>query len=151
MMSTSKIWPNCDEEGYYLSYQKGGRWQNYWRKDNPSSIYILYKLYTSEDQNGAFEDVNIDQNLPITSPYWLKKEDTEHAGDNSKVIGLYDSGIRATWIGHATVLAEIDGFNVLCDPIFSQYCGPDYIPKKFNFKVYIKEPINCFGLILMWG
>lgn len=29
-----------------------------------------------------------------------------------------DPGIRTTWIGHATVLAEVDGAVVLCDPIF---------------------------------
>jgi hypothetical protein len=29
-----------------------------------------------------------------------------------------DPGIRATWIGHATVLAEVDGALILCDPIF---------------------------------
>ena len=28
------------------------------------------------------------------------------------------TGIRATWIGHATVLAEIDGSVIICDPIF---------------------------------
>ena len=141
-MSETNSWPVCDEEGYYQSFQDRGRWQNYWRKNNPSSIYILYKLYMSENKNGAFEDANIDQNLPITAPYWLEKEDTEHAGDTSKISRLYGSGIRATWIGHATVLAEIDGFNVLCDPIFNQYCGPDYLPSKFNFKVYVKEIIS---------
>ena len=28
------------------------------------------------------------------------------------------TGVRATWIGHATVLAEVDGVVILCDPIF---------------------------------
>jgi L-ascorbate metabolism protein UlaG (beta-lactamase superfamily) len=34
------------------------------------------------------------------------------------------SGLRATWIGHATVLLEIDGARVLVDPIFSERCSP---------------------------
>ena len=131
-MSEANHWPVCDEQGYYQSYQNRGRWQNPWRKYIPSSINILYKLYKSENKNGAFEDTSIDNNLPIISPYWLEKEPPENNCD--KVNQLFGSGIRATWIGHATVLAEIDGFNVLCDPIFSQYCGPDYLPRKFSFK-----------------
>src|SRR5688572_8263177 len=28
-----------------------------------------------------------------------------------------DSGLRATWLGHSTVLIEIDGYRVLTDPV----------------------------------
>jgi L-ascorbate metabolism protein UlaG (beta-lactamase superfamily) len=43
------------------------------------------------------------------------------------------SGLRATWIGHASVLIEIDGRRVLVDPIFSQRCSPfDFVgPQRF--------------------
>ncbi len=34
------------------------------------------------------------------------------------------SGLRATWIGHATVLLELDGTRVLVDPVFSERCSP---------------------------
>lgn len=34
------------------------------------------------------------------------------------------SGLRATWIGHSTVLLEIDGMRVLTDPIWSERCSP---------------------------
>ncbi|HKP62409.1 MAG TPA: MBL fold metallo-hydrolase [Polyangiales bacterium] len=34
------------------------------------------------------------------------------------------SGLRATWIGHASVLLEIDGTRVLVDPVFSARCSP---------------------------
>ena len=33
-------------------------------------------------------------------------------------------GVRYTWVGHATVLLELDGFRVLTDPIWSQRCSP---------------------------
>ncbi len=29
-----------------------------------------------------------------------------------------------TWIGHASVLLQIDGVNILCDPIFSERASP---------------------------
>jgi L-ascorbate metabolism protein UlaG (beta-lactamase superfamily) len=42
-----------------------------------------------------------------------------HAGDFSAPPGL-----RATWIGWATVLIEIDGMRILTDPIWSDRCSP---------------------------
>lgn len=43
------------------------------------------------------------------------------------------SGLRATWIGHSTVLLEIDGQRVLTDPIWSDRCSPSTLvgPKRF--------------------
>lgn len=34
------------------------------------------------------------------------------------------TGLRATWLGHATVLVEIDGARVLFDPVWSTRCSP---------------------------
>ncbi|WP_062213316.1 MBL fold metallo-hydrolase [Streptomyces sp. NBRC 109706] len=34
------------------------------------------------------------------------------------------SGLRLTWLGHASVLAEIDGHRVLFDPVFGERCSP---------------------------
>jgi L-ascorbate metabolism protein UlaG (beta-lactamase superfamily) len=34
------------------------------------------------------------------------------------------SGLRLTWLGHATVLAEIDGRRVLFDPVWGSRCSP---------------------------
>jgi L-ascorbate metabolism protein UlaG (beta-lactamase superfamily) len=44
------------------------------------------------------------------------------------------SGLRATWIGWATVLIEIDGQRVLTDPIWSERCSPTPLlgPKRFH-------------------
>lgn len=38
------------------------------------------------------------------------------------------TGIRSTWIGHATVLVQFDGISVLTDPIFTDSCGPTLLP-----------------------
>ncbi|WP_436790665.1 MBL fold metallo-hydrolase [Yinghuangia sp. YIM S10712] len=35
-----------------------------------------------------------------------------------------ESGLRATWLGHATVLVEIDNRRVLFDPVWSTRCSP---------------------------
>jgi L-ascorbate metabolism protein UlaG (beta-lactamase superfamily) len=34
------------------------------------------------------------------------------------------SGIRAYWIGHATKLIEINGINILTDPVFQDHASP---------------------------
>lgn len=34
------------------------------------------------------------------------------------------AGVRATWLGHATVLLEIEGRRVLFDPVWSERCSP---------------------------
>ncbi|TPX70661.1 hypothetical protein SpCBS45565_g01601 [Spizellomyces sp. 'palustris'] len=35
-----------------------------------------------------------------------------------------DGSIQATWLGHAAFLIQIEGVNILCDPIFSHRCSP---------------------------
>ncbi len=35
-----------------------------------------------------------------------------------------EPGLRAAWLGHATVLVEIDGYRVLTDPVLSQRVSP---------------------------
>jgi L-ascorbate metabolism protein UlaG (beta-lactamase superfamily) len=44
------------------------------------------------------------------------------------------SGLRATWIGWATVLVEIDGHRLLTDPIWSERSSPSTLfgPKRFH-------------------
>ncbi len=44
------------------------------------------------------------------------------------------SGLRATWLGHSTVLIEIDGFTLLTDPVWSLRASPSQLlgPKRFQ-------------------
>ncbi|MFZ2493454.1 MAG: MBL fold metallo-hydrolase [Thermoanaerobaculia bacterium] len=35
-----------------------------------------------------------------------------------------DNGIRVTWVNHATLLVQMDGVNILTDPIWSERCSP---------------------------
>ncbi len=45
-----------------------------------------------------------------------------------------DSGLRATWLGHSTVLVEIDGHRVLTDPVWGTRASPTRLagPKRFQ-------------------
>ena len=44
------------------------------------------------------------------------------------------SGLRATWLGHSTVLIEIDGLRVLTDPVWGARASPSQFagPKRFQ-------------------
>jgi L-ascorbate metabolism protein UlaG (beta-lactamase superfamily) len=44
------------------------------------------------------------------------------------------SGLRATWLGHSTVLIEIDGVRVLTDPVWGLRASPSQLlgPKRFQ-------------------
>jgi L-ascorbate metabolism protein UlaG (beta-lactamase superfamily) len=45
-----------------------------------------------------------------------------------------ESGLRATWLGHSTVLIEIDGFRLLTDPVWGPRASPTRLagPKRFQ-------------------
>jgi L-ascorbate metabolism protein UlaG (beta-lactamase superfamily) len=59
--------------------------------------------------------------LPATSPLeaWSKRPET---------------GLRATWLGHSTVLVEIDGARILTDPVWGERASPTQLagPKRFQ-------------------
>ena len=59
--------------------------------------------------------------LPALDPRaaWVKKPGT---------------GLRATWLGHSTVLVEIDGLRVLTDPVWGPRASPSRLagPKRFQ-------------------
>jgi L-ascorbate metabolism protein UlaG (beta-lactamase superfamily) len=44
------------------------------------------------------------------------------------------SGLRATWLGHSTVLIEIDGLRILTDPVWGPRASPSRLvgPKRFQ-------------------
>ena len=107
-------WPIVDDEGYYQSYKDGGKWVNYWHKNGPGGPTVMTGFLTSKDQSNVNKDNKIDTHLPVHVPYWIKNT----ASENDTASQFGQSGVRATWIGHATVLAEVDEAVVLCDPIF---------------------------------
>lgn len=45
-----------------------------------------------------------------------------------------DSGLRATWLGHSTVLIEIDGLRLVTDPVWGPRASPSTLagPKRFQ-------------------
>src|SRR5688572_10290262 len=44
------------------------------------------------------------------------------------------SGVRVIWLGHSTMLVEIEGVRLLVDPVFAERASPSqhYGPKRFH-------------------
>ena len=60
------------------------------------------------------------------SPRW--------GGDGFRNVQPIDPGLRATWLGHSTVLIEIDGVRVLTDPVWGARASPFRLlgPRRFQ-------------------
>ena len=92
------FWPVTDDEGLYQSYKESGAWYNHWHRNMPSPITILAGFVFNRDLSGIPDQETLDVTIPVQKPYWLEKPETFNTVP-----------IRATWLGHATVLAEVDG------------------------------------------
>lgn len=110
-------WPkeHTDKEGKVEAFKVDGRWQNPWsglRPPPPLSFFMT--MFTGiGDRSEVPSADKLDKTLPVVKPVW---NDTSNS--------------RMTWLGHASVLAEVDGHTILTDPIFSyrasavQFAGP---------------------------
>jgi L-ascorbate metabolism protein UlaG (beta-lactamase superfamily) len=45
-----------------------------------------------------------------------------------------DTGLHAAWLGHSTVLIEVDGFMIVTDPVFSTRVGLNFGPMTLGLK-----------------
>jgi L-ascorbate metabolism protein UlaG (beta-lactamase superfamily) len=61
------------------------------------------------------------------------------------------SGLRATWLGHSTVLIEIDGLRVLTDPVWGLRASPSQLagPKRFQPVPVALEALPPLDLVLV--
>ena len=118
-------WPaeHTDSEGRALSYQEDGRYQNTWMAGRPSVLSFFKFWFTGQDDSNIPSSRELQETLPVKPPVWLSQSDT-----------FSPSEARLTWLGHATVLAEIDKFTVLTDPMFSDRASPVQLvgPKRYG-------------------
>lgn len=78
--------------------------------------------------------------LPVLSEYLLGSQRRVPPGPLPSLSPLetwarpVESGLRVTWLGHSTVLLEVDGFRVLTDPVWGERASPWRLagPKRFQ-------------------
>ncbi|KAJ2867974.1 Protein-lysine N-methyltransferase efm4 [Coemansia erecta] len=51
-----------------------------------------------------------------------------------QLIAKPETALQMTWLGHASLLVQLDGATILCDPILSQRCSPSQMmgPKRYT-------------------
>jgi L-ascorbate metabolism protein UlaG (beta-lactamase superfamily) len=61
------------------------------------------------------------------------------------------SGLRATWLGHSTVLLEIDGLRILTDPVWGARASPSRLagPKRFQPVPVALEALPPLDLVVV--
>ncbi len=111
-------YPVTDAEGYFQSYQEGGTWINWWTRDKPGHLGTFAQFLFNSDRSGVpyDDEAELNRTLPVHLPYFSPRA----VGDVTPSNGL----VRATWIGHSTVVAEVDSAVLITDPMFSEYASP---------------------------
>ncbi|KAM6986364.1 N-acyl-phosphatidylethanolamine-hydrolyzing phospholipase D [Aplochiton taeniatus] len=91
-------------------------------------MLLRFLLMDKDHSNVPTNKEVLDRELPVMEPYFVKNPELTCSG------GPGSSGLKVTWLGHASVLVEIDGLTVLTDPMFSQRASPVQFmgPKRFR-------------------
>ncbi|XP_072025825.1 N-acyl-phosphatidylethanolamine-hydrolyzing phospholipase D-like [Amphiura filiformis] len=93
--------------GVTRSIYKRGRFRGPWKTDFDEVQHLKMKL-TENDPKLPSKKV-LCETLPVVTP------DFEEP--------CPDAGLRVTWLGHNTLLVEMDGLTILTDPVFSSTTG----------------------------
>ncbi|XP_026533002.1 N-acyl-phosphatidylethanolamine-hydrolyzing phospholipase D [Notechis scutatus] len=106
---------------------KDGRFMNPWPTWKPVSFpNVLKWIFTEKDNSKVPSSKQVlDMHLPVLTPYFVQ---------NPELFGKTGVGMRVTWLGHASVLVEMDEVTFITDPIFSQRASPVQFlgPKRFR-------------------
>ncbi|WAR12186.1 NAPEP-like protein [Mya arenaria] len=94
----------------------------------PSILSLLRWKFWTENRS----------NIPWNKPEEIDKVHPVHKIDKENIYNLQEGKLQVTWIGHATMLLQFDGANILADPVFSEYSGPFW---RFGYKRY--RPPAC--------
>ncbi|KAM9650883.1 N-acyl-phosphatidylethanolamine-hydrolyzing phospholipase D isoform 3-T6 [Trichechus inunguis] len=96
---------------------KDGRFVNPWPTWKNLSIPNVLRWLIMEKDHSSIpcSKEELDKELPVLKPYFI---------DDPDEAGVREAGLRVTWLGHATVMVEMDELIFLTDPIFSHRASP---------------------------
>jgi len=88
-------------------------------------------ILTEKNLTNLPSEDELDKKLPVVQP------DLDYL--NQRVSG---DRMRVTWLGHATVLLQMQHLNILTDPVFSDRCSPIQMPP-FGNKRFRRPPLTA--------
>ncbi|XP_074605731.1 N-acyl-phosphatidylethanolamine-hydrolyzing phospholipase D-like [Brevipalpus obovatus] len=105
-----------------MSVYKDGRFHNPWPTWSEEAFRFMniLKLGMTKDNSSVPNAEELDRILPVSKPNFDQPSP--------------DEGVRVTWIGHSTLVVQLDGFTVLTDPLFSMRASPSTLfgPKRYR-------------------
>ncbi|XP_038597431.1 N-acyl-phosphatidylethanolamine-hydrolyzing phospholipase D isoform X1 [Tachyglossus aculeatus] len=106
---------------------KDGRFINPWPTWKYPTLPNILKWAVMEKNHSSVPSSKeeLDKELPVLPPYFV---------EHPELAGTKRGGLRVTWLGHATLLVEMDELTLLTDPIFSRRASPARLlgPKRFR-------------------
>ncbi|KAJ8008811.1 hypothetical protein DPEC_G00082300 [Dallia pectoralis] len=117
-----------EEEVTGSNRDKHRRFSNPWPtwKFPSYSTMLRFVLLEKNHSNVPSSKEDLDKELPVVDPWFVRVPEGASRG--------LGSALRVTWLGHSSVLVEMDGVVFLTDPIFSQRASPFQFvgPKRYR-------------------
>ena len=103
-----------------------------WKSNSLSDVV----KFISEKPAPLPSQATLDELFPVLTP------------DYAALAAPPADGIQVTWLGHASVLVQMHGMNVLTDPVFSERCSPFQWagPKRFRRSACTVEDLKKNGI-----
>lgn len=131
----STVLRTVNSENLSHPLQEDGKFGNPWKTWNKIKFTSVLKFILFEKDNSKIPSSSdeLDRVLPVVKPAFeaLKRAKDDNSNSNP-------SRMAVTWIGHASVLVQMDGVTFITDPIFSERASPVSFlgPKRYR-------PVPC--------
>ncbi|KAI8144925.1 beta-lactamase superfamily domain-containing protein [Fennellomyces sp. T-0311] len=108
------------------THHHGNGFRNPWESATTNGFKEMFKMFGEINIRKTEATITADTKpITVDEMNWDLIRDPEQAGENNIVV---------TWLGHACALVQINGINILLDPVFSERCSPfSFVgPKRFT-------------------
>ncbi|KAJ3162400.1 hypothetical protein HDU86_004880 [Geranomyces michiganensis] len=110
-MSTS----NKPTKGSLQHHLPNGRFANPWTSFTEHGLLDFLRILPSWDRKGSQVPPEADRTVKVLGYNGM---------DWTKIKNPNPAIIQAVWIGHASFLLQMEGINIICDPVFGKRCSP---------------------------
>ncbi|OZJ06360.1 hypothetical protein BZG36_00698 [Bifiguratus adelaidae] len=118
-----------DENISTKAHHRPDRFVNPWPSFTEHSFWSSFKVIPHLMSSPASRSVKSNDVPHVQRVNWERVKGAQRPKADGS-----DKFVQATWLGHACFLVQINGFNVLFDPVFSDRCSPVQFagPKRYT-------------------